>query len=580
MRTAASVRAGDRLFSGVRKPAFENLLPGTVWGWCNVLVATMLSIPVLVIAGHVLLGESTVWQHLLATVLPGYLRNSLWLTLLVGSATVLIGTVCAWLTVMVEFPGRRQFSWLLLLPLALPAYITAYAYAGMLDFAGPLQSTLRSWTGWQAGDYFFPGIRNLPGAALVLTVVLYPYVYLLARAAFAQQSANALNVARSLGLQPLAVFWRVGVPLARPAIIAGLALVLMETLADYGTVKYFGVQTFTTGIFRTWFGMGDRVAAAQLAAVLLFMILSLMLLEKWSRGRRRFASGGSRYQVIARYRPPAAMQWLAVLACALPLLLGFALPAGQLAWWTLSQGIDQFDRDFATLLWNSFSLAGMTAVLAVALAVLLAFSARLHRALAVQAATRIAGMGYAIPGTVIAVGVIIPLALLDYQLDSLLRARFGVSSGLLLSGTLVALVFAYLVRFLSVSLQSVESGLAKISPAMDVSAAGLGCRPWQMLRRVHLPMLRGTMVTALLLVFVDVLKELPATLILRPFNFNTLAVRAYELADDEMLIAAAPSALCIALVGLLPVLLLSRSLERSRQHSRPQAVQLPGNTMQ
>lgn len=538
------------------------------------MLALLLAMPVLVIAGHVLLGESTVWQHLLATVLPGYLRNSLWLALLVGSATVLIGTVCAWLTVMVEFPGRRQFSWLLLLPLALPAYITAYAYAGMLDFAGPLQSALRSWTGWQAGDYFFPGIRNLPGAALVLALVLYPYVYLLARAAFAQQSANALNVARSLGLRPLAVFWRVGVPLARPAIIAGLALVLMETLADYGTVKYFGVQTFTTGIFRTWFGMGDRVAAAQLASVLLLLILSLIVLERWSRGRRRFASGGSRYQHIARYRPSPGLRWLAVLACALPVMLGFVLPAGQLAWWTLSQGLGQFDRDFAGLLWNSFSLAGMTAVLAVALAVLLAFAARLHRALAVQAATRIAGMGYAIPGTVIAVGVIIPLALLDNQLDSLLRARFGVSSGLLLSGTLVALVFAYLVRFLSVSLQSVESGLAKISPAMDVSAAGLGCRPWQMLRRVHLPLLRGTMVTALLLVFVDVLKELPATLILRPFNFNTLAVRAYELADDEMLIAAAPSALCIALVGLLPVLLLSRSLERRTVSTA--APQLPG----
>ncbi|MBU1188288.1 MAG: iron ABC transporter permease [Gammaproteobacteria bacterium] len=574
MHNAASVVSAQQPPITARKPAFRHILPRNLWGWSSVLLALLLAMPVLVIAGHVLLGESTVWQHLLATVLPGYLRNSLWLALLVGSATVLIGTVCAWLTVMVEFPGRRQFSWLLLLPLALPAYITAYAYAGMLDFAGPLQSALRSWTGWQAGDYFFPGIRNLPGAALVLALVLYPYVYLLARAAFAQQSANALNVARSLGLRPLAVFWRVGVPLARPAIIAGLALVLMETLADYGTVKYFGVQTFTTGIFRTWFGMGDRVAAAQLASVLLLLILSLIVLERWSRGRRRFASGGSRYQQIARYRPSSGLRWLAVLACALPVMLGFVLPAGQLAWWTLSQGLGQFDRDFAGLLWNSFSLAGMTAVLAVALAVLLAFAARMHRALVVQAATRIAGMGYAIPGTVIAVGVIIPLALLDNQLDSLLRARFGVSSGLLLSGTLVALVFAYLVRFLSVSLQSVESGLAKISPAMDVSAAGLGCRPWQMLRRVHLPLLRGTMVTALLLVFVDVLKELPATLILRPFNFNTLAVRAYELADDEMLIAAAPSALCIALVGLLPVLLLSRSLERRTVSTA--APQVPG----
>lgn len=576
MKAAASVRAGDRLFSQARKPVVDGILPHTLWGWSNVLLAAILSLPVLVIAAHVLFGESVVWQHLMSTVMPTYLRNSLLLALLVGAGTVTIGTVCAWLTVMVEFPGRRQFSWLLLLPLALPAYITAYAYAGMLDFAGPMQTALRSWFDWQAGDYFFPGIRNLPGAALVLTLVLYPYVYLLARAAFAQQSANALNTARSLGLQPMAVFWRVGVPLARPAIVAGLALVLMETLADYGTVKYFGVQTFTTGIFRTWFGMGDQVAAAQLAAMLLLLILSLIVLERWSRGRRRFISSDAGFHDVARYCPGAVVQILAVLACALPLLLGFTLPALQLGWWTFSQGIEQFNRDFVQLLWNSFSLAGITALLAVALAVLLAFGARLNRALAVQSATRVAGMGYAIPGTVIAVGVIIPLALLDNQLDSFLRARFDVSSGLLLSGTLVALVFAYLVRFLSVSLQSLDAGLAKISPAMDVSAAGLGCRPWQMLRRVHLPLLRGTMITALLLVFVDVLKELPATLILRPFNFNTLAVRAYELADDEMLIAAAPSALCIALVGLLPVILLSKSLQRNRQHSEPQPAQLPG----
>ncbi len=539
-----------------------NALPRGAWGWSNILLALLLSVPVVVIAAHVILGQSVVWQHLLATVLPGYLRNSLLLALLVGTGTVVIGVSCAWLTVLCEFPGRRWFSWMLLLPLALPAYIVAYAYAGMLDYAGPLQTALREGFAWQAGEYFFPSIRNLPGAALVLTLVLYPYVYLLARAAFVQQSASALNVARTLGLSPFKVFWRVGIPLARPAIIAGVTLVLMETLADYGTVKYFGVQTFTTGIFRTWFGMGDQVAAAQLAAVLLFMILILIMLERWSRGKRRFASSESRFEAISRYRPQLGGRLLAFAVCLLPLLLGFVLPALQLGYWTLSAGRGQFNQAFMVLLWNSFSLAGVTAILAVLLAVTLAFGARLNKAVLVQAATRVAGMGYAIPGTVIAVGVIIPFALLDNRLDSFLRAQFAISSGLLLSGTLVALVFAYLVRFLSVALQSMESGLSKISPAMDVSAAGLGCRPIAMLRRVHLPLLRGSMLTALLLVFVDVLKELPATLILRPFNFNTLAVRAYELAEDEMLVAAAPSALCIALVGLLPVILLSRSIQR------------------
>ena len=532
------------------------------WRWGPASIAALVALPVLVIFSFVLRPASEVWRHLADTVLQDYIINSLLLMTGVSIGTLLIGVPCAWLTSMCRFPGRRLFEWALLLPMAMPAYIIAYTYTGMFDFAGPVQSQIRAWTGWGYQDYWFPEIRSLEGAALMLSLVLYPYVYLLARAAFLEQSICVLEVSRTLGNGPWRTFFRVALPLARPAVIAGLSLALMETLADYGTVQYFGVNTFTTGIFRTWFGLDDSAAAAQLSAMLLGFVFLLVIVERWSRRHMRFHHTSRRQArpprfVLEGWRGPTATA-----ICSGALFFGFLLPAGQLAYWAYLTHGDMLDAGFLTLAWHSLLLAASAALLALLLALLVGYGKRLNANLATLAAARIAGMGYAVPGTVIAVGVMLPFAWFDNTVDSWMRAQFDVSTGLLLSGTLVALLFAYLVRFLAVSLQTVEAGLGKISHSVDDAGRSLGYRPLHVLGRIHLPMMRASLFTALLLVFVDVLKELPATLILRPFNFNTLAVRAYELASDERLMDSSSAALSIVLAGILPVLLISRNIRR------------------
>jgi iron(III) transport system permease protein len=527
-------------------------------------VALLLALPVLVVLGYALVPSQEVWQHLAETVLADYVTNSLLLMIGVAIGTLIGGVGTAWLTSMCQFPGRGVFEWALLLPMAMPAYIIAYTYTGMLDFAGPVQTTVRDWTGWGYGDYWFPEIRSLPGAAIMLALVLYPYVYLLTRAAFLSQSLCVLDVSRTLGNGPWRTFFTVALPLARPAIVAGLSLALMETLADYGTVQYFGVATFTTGIFRTWFGLDDAAAAAQLSAMLLGFVFVLIAIERFSRREARYHHTSQRHQAIQRHRLRGGRAAAAVAFCLLPLGLGFLLPAGQLTVWAFTVAETRLDADFLRLVGNSLQLAALAAVLALLLALVLGYGRRLQPTRSVSAAVRLAGLGYAVPGTVIAVGVIIPFAWLDNSVDAWMRAQLGISTGLILSGTLIALVFAYLVRFLAVALQTVEAGLGQIRPSMDEAGRSLGLRPGRVLARIHIPMLRGTLLTAVLLVFVDVLKELPATLILRPFNFNTLAVRAYELASDERLADTAPAALTIVLAGLIPVIVLSRSITRSR----------------
>ncbi len=536
------------------------------WRFGVMLVALVFATPILTVFGFVFYGDSQVLKHLANTVLADYVLNSIWLVLGVSYGTLSIGITCAWLVSVCEFPGRRWFQWMLLLPMAMPAYIIAYTYTGMLDFAGPLQSSLRSWFGWGYGDYWFPEIRSLWGAMAMLSLVLYPYVYLLARAAFMQQSVAALEASRILGAGPWQSFFRVALPMARPAIIAGLSLALMETLADYGTVQYFGVDTFTTGIFRTWYGLGDSAAAAQLSAMLLVMVFALVAIERYSRRRVRYHHHSLRHGHHPRYILKPKQAWLAAVACFIPLLFGFLLPFLQLLMWTLETAKDMINADYLQLVLNSLLLATMAAVIALLLALFMSYGQRLRPVLAVQTAVRIAAMGYAIPGTVIAVGVMIPLAMLDQTLDDWLRQHWGVSSGLLFSGTLVALMFAYVVRFLAVSIGTVEAALTKIRPSMDDAARSLGYRPWQVLHKIHIPIMRTSLLTAVLMVFVDVLKELPATLILRPFDFNTLAVRAYELASDERLTDASTAAVAIVLTGIIPVLLLSRSISRSGNH--------------
>ena len=531
-----------------------------------VLVAVLAGLPVASVGLNIFVGgTSATWSHLAQTVLPEYILNSLLLCLGVGTGVALLGVTTAWLTAMHEFPGRRYFEWALVLPLAMPAYVMAYVYTDFLQFVGPVQTTLREAFGWEHGDYWFPDIRSLPGAILMFVCVLYPYVYLLARVAFLERTSGMLEAARTLGMGPWQGFVSVSLPLARPAIAAGIALALMETLADYGTVAYFAVNTFTTGIYRAWFSLGDRVAAAQLAAMLLSFVLFLLMVERVSRGRARYhnTTGRNRPMPGAQLGGPTAL--LAVLACATPLLMGFVLPVALLLRMALTEGDAQFGERFLMLSRNSFVLAGITASIGVFLALLMAYGARLSKSAFARGLNRLVGLGYAVPGAVIAVGVLIPVTRLDNWLAGQWEHWFGTNPGLLLTGGIAALIYAYLVRFLAVALHTVESSLAKITSSMDDAARCLGLGQGETLRRVHAPMLRGSLFTAGLLVFVDVMKELPATLVMRPFNFDTLATQVYTLASDERLAEASTASLAIVAVGLLPLIALSRQISQARK---------------
>jgi iron(III) transport system permease protein len=529
-----------------------------------ILISVLLSMPLLTVLGSFLIPAPEVWQHLAATVLQEYILNSIILMLGVGIFTCLLGIAPAWLVTMCRFPFSRTLEWALLLPLAFPAYIIAYTYTGILDAAGPVQIYLREITGWNYRDYWFPEIRSIGGAITMLSFVLYPYVYLITRASFIEQSICALEAARTLGCGPYTSFYRVALPLARPAIIVGLSLVLMETLADYGTVQYFGIAAFTTGIFKTWFGLGNSAAAAQLSALLMLFVSALIFIEYWSRKQQRFHHTSTRYSAIIQKKLKGWSAYLALSVCTLPVLLGFVIPAVFLIKLALMTQQTIFDKDFLTLMWHSIVLAASAAVIATALALLMAYGKRRAASPFINVAINISGMGYAIPGTVIAVGVMLPFAWLDRTVDGFFRTYFDFSTGLILSGTLIAVMFAYTVRFLAVSLKTVDAGLAKIKPSMDEAGSSIGVGALKLVCQVHVPMLRGSLLTAILLVFVDVLKELPATLILRPFNFNTLAIRAYELANEERLAAAALPSLSIVLLGIIPVIYLSRSISLSR----------------
>lgn len=538
----------------------------SAWTVSTFLIALLVALPVLVILAHVFFPSGEVWDHLVSTVLGRYLSNTVVLSLSVAIGTTLIGTACAWLVVMCRFPGRRLFEWALLLPLAVPTYVIAYAYTDFLQFAGPLQSALRDWFGWQYGDYYFPDIRSLGGASLLITMVLYPYVYLLARASFMEQSVSALDVGRTLGLGPWRMFKRIALPLSRPAIIGGVSLVLMETLNEFGAVQFFGVDTFTTGIYRTWFGLGEPVAAAQLAACLLVFVVLVVVLERVSRGGRQYHTS-ARYQVLPEYSLTSGQATLAFLVCFLPILTGFIVPALILLEMAITTGDALFGTRFLEFAFNSFILASSAALVAVGLAVMLSYGARLNPSAWVRGANRVAAMGYAIPGSVVAVGIMIPLAWADQQMNLFLRDSFGFMVGLVLSGSAFVLIYAYTVRFLAVSFNTVEASLGKVTPSMDAAARTLGQTAGGTLRKVHTPIMRSSLLAAGILVFVDVMKELPATIILRPFNFDTLAVRAYSLASDERLAESAMSSLAIVAVGIIPVVILSLAMRRSRPGS-------------
>ena len=534
-----------------------------LWTAVSWLIATLVGIPIVVVAGALFVSRSASWDHLRDTVLAAYVVNTVALALAVGVLSAVVGIATAWVVATRDFPGRRLLSWALVLPLAAPAYVVAYVYTDLLEFAGPVQSALRAATGWTAPDYWFPPIRSLAGAVLVLSLVLYPYVYLLARTAFEAQAASLFEAARVLGARPRRAFFAVALPAARPVVAGGIALAMMETVADYGVVDYFGVPTFTTGIFRTWFALGDRAAALELAAWL-FVLALLLVLAEYAGRRGRYSNPVSRDVAAPLHALKGRRAALATFGCSLPLLFGFVVPVVVLVRHAATRGDPLLGSGFADFVANSFAVAAAAGILATALAIGLAYAERLDAARLTRLAIRTATLGYALPGTVVAVGVLVPLALLDKTVARFL-AGFGFDVGLILTGTVAALVFAYVVRFLTVAYNVCHGGMERVHRNLDAAARTLGAAPRRVLAAVHFPLTRAAVASAGLLVFIDVMKELPATLILRPFNFETLATRVYRLASDERLAEASTAALGIVLVGVVPVVLLSLSTVRRRR---------------
>ena len=551
--------------SSLLQPWRARTRPSPLWPTLVVLILVVVALPVATTLWRALSPADNIWPHLVSTVLPTSTLQTLLLMLGAGTLTLVTGAAAAWLVTMHRFPGRALIDRLLVIPLAMPTYIVAYCYVELLDYSGPVQSAVRWLGGWQSSrDYWFPDIRSLPGAIFVMASVLYPYVYLSARATFVQQSVCALEVARTLGRTPLQVLFAVALPLARPALAAGVALVLMECLNDLGAVQYLGVQTLSQSIYATWLQQSNLGGAAQIASVLLTLIVCLFALEHIARGRAKVHHTTGRYRSIPFQDLTGWRGYAASVIAAMPFVIGFLLPFLQLARHAFTYAGKSLELGFYSAAANSLMLSSATAVTAVSLALVLAYAQRVEPNPFTRAAIRIASLGYAIPGTVLALGLLIPLAGFDNTIDAFMRRTFGISTGLLLSGTVAALVLAYTIRFLAVSLGSIESGLEQISPNLDAASRALGETALSTLGRVHLPLLLPALGAAGLLVFVDSMKELPATLLLRPFNFDTLATHVYSFAALEQFEEAALGALAIVVAGLVPVLLLHKAVAGGR----------------
>ncbi len=529
-----------------------------------VLVAAICLLPMMAVAIAAFSGGTGTVSQLLGSVLLRYVGNTALLVVLVSIGTLCLGVGAAWLVTMTRFPGVRLFEIALVLPLAFPSYVLAYAYTYILDHPGIVQSTLRDVMGWGPRDYWFPEVRSLGGAAFMLVLVLYPYVYLLARASFLQQSGTTFLAARALGSSAWSAFFRVSLPLARPAIAGGVLLAVMETIADFGTVAYFGVQTFATGIYTSWFTLADRGGAAQLALCLLSFALLLAMLERIQRGRAKYSDAARGGQEKTQLQLNGVHAFAAFALCSIPVLLGCVLPVVVLFNMGLGSEQDLLSSRYLAFIQNSLTLAGIAAVVTVCAAVTVGFFQRMQPGRFSSATAYIARLGYAVPGGVVAVGLLVPFAAFDNALDAWMRSTFDISTGLLVTGSIWLLLIAYLVRFSAAALGAYEGGQALVHANMDAASRSLGQTPWGTLRRVHLPILTPSLLTALLIVFVDVMKELPATLIMRPFNYDTLAVQAYRLASDERLEGAAVPSLVIVAMGLLPVILICRQVGRGK----------------
>ena len=543
----------EKYHTAGRFPRFNGLL------FTSFIAALCVALPIIVVCSFVIFGNSDSWDHLLDTLLGRYAFNSLVLSVLVAIGVMALGIPTAWIISFYRFKGRNLLSWLLLLPMAYPAYILAYTYTGVLEYSSPLLTWMRDIDAPNWSMAAFLNIRSLPGAAVMLSLVLYPYVYLLARAAFMDQSANLMEAAYTLGQNRWRVLFRIVIPMARPAIAAGTLLAVMETLADFGTVQFFGVQTFTTGIVRTYYGFGDTVGAAQLSTLLLTCVFFLVVFEKTSRNKVQYYSDRLRKLNHTSVILIGSRCKIAQAICLIPIFFGFLLPTTILAYWAIFFAELQSMWSLAA---SSFMLAGLSSLLVVSVALIICYANRLYPSNWASSLLTFVGLGYALPGVVVAIGVLIPFGLLDNFIGGILEP-FGIPPSLWLSGTLGALMFAYLVRFLAIATGNLNSGLSRIGPSIDHSGRLLGLSQFGVVSRIHVPLMKGSVFTAVLVCFVDIVKELPATLILRPFDFNTLAVKAFELAEDERLIDASVPSLLIVMVSLLPVIWLNRSVAGS-----------------
>ena len=539
------------------------------WTAAAAAVAALVALPLATIVYRAFDPADDTWSHLAATVLPIYVSNTLWLLVGVGAGTVVIGASTAWLVTMYRFPGRRILSWALLLPLAVPGYVLAFVVTDQLEYAGPVQAALREAFGWTSPrDYWFPEIRSLGGAVIVLSLVLYPYVYLLARAAFVEQSFCVFEASRTLGRGPARTFFRVALPMARPGIAAGAALALMETLNEFGTVDFFAVPTFTAGIFDVWLNMDSPAGASQLAIALVVFTLALLAVERRARRRGRVHATTTRVRGLPDYPLSRGAGAAAFAWCALPVLLGFVLPAGVLAGYAIEFHEAALEWEYLAFAANSLRLAAAAAVFTAALGLVLAYGVRLSRRPGMRSMAEAATVGYAVPGAVLAVGLLYPFGAIDNTIDAASRQLFGLSTGLLLSGTAAGLVLGYSARFMSLGFRTLDAGLERVTPSMEGVSRTLGSGPAATLWRIHLPLIRPSLLVAVLLVFVDTMKELPLTLLMRPFDFETLATFVYQLASDELLEECALGALTIVAAGILPVAVLSRTVARSRPGHR------------
>lgn len=532
-------------------------LNGWILGFSLVLFLVLL--PIGYIALSLLTPSSQGWDHIVEHLLGTYVENSLILLVGVSAVVLLLGVPTAWLTTAYRFPASKHFDWLLMTPLAIPTYIIATVYAQMCSYTGVFQH----WYGYFTDGSPLPfEMLSMGGAVCMMGLVLYPYTYIMTRASFKQQSATLLEAARLMGDSTLRAFWKIGLPLARPAIAGSIFLVMMEVLNEYGTVKYYGVATFTTGIFRAWLSMGDASAATRLSACLLLFILALIFLERWQRGKGQYASAPKSQKPLSKKPLTGLWGWLAFAYCCIPVLLGLAIPLAQLIYWAWETKGEALTDEFGTWIFNTLTVGGVAALFTVMAALIMTYTARLSPTRSMRSLSKLSTLGYAIPGAVTAVGIMAIFIRADKAINWGLREMGGSGVGLLLSGTITALTAAYLIRFLAIAYNPIEAGFEKTTQRLDEASRSLGYGPMATLWNINLPLLRTTLLSAMLMVGIEVMKELPLTLILRPFNFDTLATKAYELASDEQIQASSSAALLIIIAGMIPVISLIRVLDR------------------